>query len=143
MFKENHSVQDRLIKAISKGKFENVRSLVKYHSASLSLPNSEGKYPLVAAVHGVHIEIAQWIEEQLSESACLKQWEMVDFPVIKEKIISIFPEKFTDLSKYSTTSPSRLSNHNVSSVHIWTLADWYKQYKDAPWRLAYEDHQRK
>lgn len=108
--------QNRLVQCISKGLIAHVQ--LRSENTSLTHPNSDGLYPLVAAIYGVHPTLVKYIEDELGDVA-LDQWKMVDLKIINEKIAAVIPQKLTD-------------------KHVDTLADWYDKYMGAPWCLTYD-----
>lgn len=126
--------ENNIIDAVSEGKLEEVKSLVKYYGVSLLLKrNTEGLPLLAIAAHGIHKRLVEYIEEQLPEQELLKQWKMVDPSTIKNKIQNIYPEVF----------PVEKSRNLVSysNINIHRFAEFFSTYKDAPWHHTYENHE--
>jgi U-box domain len=83
--------QGPFITALLEGDLEKAKEL-EQQGASLTEPNEQGLYPLVAAVYGTNLEAVEYIENKLQENAIL-QWKQVDSEKAKKEIESEMPEE--------------------------------------------------
>jgi len=109
--------QDRLVDACKKAKLRAVKRLIA-DGAKLTLPNSEGLYPLAAVIHNRNIDFVRQIEALLADEVS-GQWVRMDVKEMVMLIESWIPEQRPDDATWE-----------------WAT-DWYKRYKDEPWKSEY------
>jgi hypothetical protein len=118
--KERQEKQQLLIKCLSNG-LEELRYYLD-QGASLSYPNEEGIYPLVAAVYGANLEAVRYIEKTLQKEEAQKQWSMVDVQLALDHRIKIMPSELRKGATYKE------------------LGQWYtKEAEKGWWNKWYDD----
>lgn len=111
------NLQNRLINELLRGNLEVVKQL-ESQGASFLYPNSDGLYPLAAAVYGCSLETVRYVELKLKDDA-ENQWKKVDTNKAIEKI-----EK---------TKPTKLVGDRLGE-----LVEWYKKYRKESWCQFYD-----
>ncbi len=84
------SIQESFIDALLKGNLEEAKRL-ESEGALLKEPNSEGIYPLAAAVYGMNLNAVKHIENNLKGEEKLGQWLKVDAEKALGKIEKTIP----------------------------------------------------